>query len=101
MDVGETYVATTKTIDEFFVIQSKKLEDCGVEIKYFRNVFHRMHADFVGRAIDEAALQTSACHPHRKGCLMVVAAVGLRSMRGSAELGRPHHQSFAEQTSGF
>ena len=56
MDVGETNVAATKTIDELFVIQTKKLQDCGVEIEYFRDVFHRIHSDFVGRAVDEATL---------------------------------------------
>src|SRR5436309_15782111 len=82
MHIGQTHVAATETVDEFLVIQSEKLEDGGVEIEYFRDVLHRMHADFVGRAVDKTALQASARHPQSEGCFMVVPAVRLGSMGG-------------------
>ena len=36
--IGETHVAATESIGEFFVIQSQKPEDRGVEIVHFRDV---------------------------------------------------------------
>ena len=94
MHIGQTHVSATETVGEFLMIQSEKLEDGGMEIEYFRDVFHRMHADFVGRAVDEAAFQASARHPDREGCLMVVPTVRLGGMGGPAELRRPDDQSF-------
>src|SRR5438128_12377781 len=101
MHVGETHVAATETIDEFFMIQSKKLEDCRVEIEYFRDIFHRIHANFIGRAIDEAVFQTSSRHPDREGVSWWSRPSGLGACGVRPKLSRPNHQSFAEQTPGF
>ena len=40
MNIRKTDIAATKTVSEFLVIQSQKLEDCGVEIEHFCDVFH-------------------------------------------------------------
>ena len=93
MHIGQAHVSATETVGEFLMIQSEKLEDGGMEIEYFRDVFHRMHADFVGRAVDKTALQAPACHPDGEGCLMVVPTVRLGGMGGPAELRRPNHES--------
>ena len=40
MHIGETDIAAAKTVREFLMVQSEKMEDCGVEIEYLRNIFH-------------------------------------------------------------
>ena len=99
--VGEAYIAAAETVCQFFVIQSEKLQDGGMEIKDLSHILHGMHADVVGRTVGQAAFQAPTRHPDREGGLVVVATIRLRSVRRAAKLSRPNHQCLFQQASGL
>src|SRR5438067_2473287 len=92
MHVGKTHVAAAETIGELLVIRPQKLKYRRVQIVRLGDVLHRAHADFIRRSVHAPALDPSPRHPNGEGRFMVIAPVRLRSVRGAAELGGPHHQ---------
>src|SRR5437016_9096363 len=99
--VGEAHIAAAEAVCEFFVIESEKLKDRGVEVEHFGDILHRMHADLVGRTVDQSAFQSPTRHPDREGGLVVIATIRFGAMRRAAKLGRPNHQRFFQQASGL
>src|SRR5262245_28801341 len=83
------------------MIESEELKNRCVEIKHLCHVLHRMHADFIGGAVNQAALQAPTCHPDCEGSLVVIAAIWFGSMWRAAKLRSPNHERFFQQTSGF
>jgi hypothetical protein len=40
VNVGEAHIAAAEAVCEFFVIESEKLKDRGVEVKHFGDILH-------------------------------------------------------------
>lgn len=57
-------------------VESKLLQDRGMNIRDIMAMFHSMETEFVGRAVYVPALDSAAGHPHREGKGVVVATIG-------------------------
>ena len=62
---------------------------------------HGVEPEFVGRAVDDPSLETTAGHPDRKAERVVVAATGVLGTRGTAKLTRPDHDRLVQQARSF
>ena len=60
---------------EFAGIETELVKDCGVDVGDVVPVFDGVEADFVGRAMHEAALDAAACHPNRETVDVMVATI--------------------------
>ena len=58
----------------------------------------RLLAEFIGRAVAEAAFHSAAGQPHRIASVRVTAAAGIVFARLAAELAAPDHQRFVEHS---
>lgn len=54
--VSKPEVAAAVAMRESLVIDAEQVEDCGVKVLYVYAVFDGVHAEFVCRAVDQAAL---------------------------------------------
>src|SRR5437762_1200457 len=77
VNVGEPEIATGMAEGEFFVIETKQLENRRVKIVNVDLVFHRLKAEFVGGAVDVTPALPSAVHPHGEAVVVVVPSVDL------------------------
>src|SRR5581483_3598430 len=66
-------------------VDAQLVEHRGVHISYVVSVLHSVKSELVGRAVNDAALDTRACHPNRKSIWIMVAAVGAFSPGCPAE----------------
>jgi hypothetical protein len=82
-DIGEAKVAALKSMYEFEVVHAKAVEHGGVQIVDVDGVFGRSPSDFVGLAVDPAALD-SAASKEGSECegMMVATGVGFASSAG-------------------
>ena len=75
VDVGEAKVPTLEAGGELGVIEAELVKDGGVEVVNVDLVLDGIEAEFIGLAVVDSALNSTACHPHRKGVGVVVATV--------------------------
>ena len=73
------------------------MQDGGVDVGDVVPVLDGVEAEFVGRAVGDAALDAAAGHPDGEAVGMVVAAVGPLGAGRAAELGRPDDDRLVEQ----
>ena len=59
-DVGEPKVAAAVAVGQPFVIQAHEVQDRGVQVVNMHAIFDRLHAQFVGRTVNEASLDAPA-----------------------------------------
>ena len=78
-------------------VEAELVQDRGVDVGDVMPVLDGVEAEFVGRAVDDAALDAAAGQPDREAVGVVVAAVGALRTRGAAELGGPDHERVVEQ----
>src|SRR5258708_6239694 len=90
---------------QFGVVEAQEAEQGGVEIVDVDGVFNRLEPEFVGSAVDVAALYAAPSQPHREAVMIMVPAVdfaGVSSGRGqldgrsAAEFPAPNDQRFIE-----
>ena len=62
-------------VREAFVVVAEEVEDRGVEVVDRKRVLDDVVTEFVGLAVDLAALGAAAGHPHREAAWVVVATV--------------------------
>ena len=60
-----------------------------------------LHAQLVGRAVDEAPFDAAAGQPHREPQAVVIATLGPFGIRRPAEFTAPDHQRVFQQAAGF
>src|ERR1041384_8425099 len=94
--VGEAEVAAVLAVGQFLVIEAQRVENTGVQVMDMHWVFNSLPAEFVGAAIDRAALDAASGQPGRERLVVVIAAgVGgaiLVARRLAAGLATPAHQ---------
>src|ERR1044071_1376528 len=80
VNIGKTKIAARMPKSQPGVIETKKLEDCGVQIVDVHRIFHRLETEIVGGAMDIATANTPAGQPHREAVVIMVAAIDLSSI---------------------
>ena len=101
MHVGEPHVAAAEAVGQPLVIHAQEMQDRRVQVVDLDLVFDGVITVVVGGAVDRAALDSAAGHPHGEAIGVVVAAVGPLGHRGAAELAAPDDQGAIEQAAGL
>src|SRR4051794_22774484 len=79
LDAGQALVEALVPHREALVVEAEQLEDGGVEVADVDGVLDDVVAEVVRLAVDRAALDAAAGHPHGEAArVMVAAVVGLR-----------------------
>lgn len=101
--IGEPKVSALEPIGQSLMIDSKQMEHCCVKVMDMNEPLGHSKAEFIGRPVDLAGLNTSASDPHGERIDMVVSAGGLtRFTHGrSTEFPSPDHQRLLKQSSPF
>ena len=73
IDIGESKVTTTIAVSQTRVVDSQKMQNCGVQIVDVNLILYDRHAEFVVSAIVETSAHSAAGEPHSE-CAMVVIA---------------------------
>ena len=83
------------------MVDAHEMKDRRVEVVHVDFVFDRVPAEFVRRAVDDAAPDAAAGQPHGEAEWMMFAPV--RTFRGgrATEFTAPDHQGFIQQTTRF
>ena len=89
VNIGEAHVTTAEPIRQLLVIKPEQPKNSRVKVVNFRDILHRPHTRFIGRAINEPALESASCQPNRKCCLVVIPAIRLGRMRECGQIPLP------------
>src|SRR5262245_48152898 len=92
MHIGQPEVAAAVAEGELLVVEADEVEDGGVEVVDVDAVFDGLVAEFVGGAVDVAALDAAAGEPHGEAEAVVVATLVALGSGGAAEFTAPDHQ---------
>src|SRR5437773_5331230 len=78
--IRQTIVAPLETIGQFRVIEPEEVKNRRVQIVHVNFVFHRVEAEVICLAIDDAGLDPAPGEPHGVAVRMMVAAnlIGLK-----------------------
>ena len=87
--VGQAEVAAAVAVGQPLVIQAHQVQDRGVQVVDVHAVLDGLHAELVGGAVDDAALDAAAGQPHREAQAVVVAALGPFGRTASGRTRRP------------
>src|SRR5262249_2663090 len=98
INVGEAEVAAAVVKRELLMIQTKQVENRCVPIVDVHRLFDRLVAEFVGRAVGQAALDAAAGHPDRIAFVVVVPAAAALRVGRASELAGPNDQGILQQT---
>ena len=79
------------------VIEAEQVEDGGVNVGHVVAILDGVEAEFVGRAVDDAALNAAAGQSDRKAVRMMIAAIAPLRAGRAAELRRDHDERLVEQ----
>ena len=63
MNIGQSYVPTTKAVSQFRVIDAEKVQHVRMEVMNGQFVLHDTVAVFVSGPIDRATFNASSGHP--------------------------------------
>ena len=63
MDIGQPEVTPLETVGQALMVETEAAEDGGVEVVNVDRLFDDVVAEVVGRAMGDARLDASACHP--------------------------------------
>ena len=106
VDVGQAEIPPGVAEGELLVIEAQQVQHRGVQVVNVDVFSDRMKAEFVGGAVDVAALDAAAGQPHREAVMVVVAAVDLARVRAgrgqfhrrrAAKFAAPDDQRLVEQ----
>ena len=67
-------------------VEAELMKDRGMNVCDVVTIFDRVKADFVSRAVDNAAFDSAAGHPDGETEDVMVTAIGSLSSRGTTEL---------------
>ena len=91
-DTTEACIEALELEGEGVVIDAELIEHRGVQVVNGGDLFHRRVAKIIGRAVNDAALDTCACEPHgHRFVVMISTAAALRHRRAT-ELTGPYDQ---------
>jgi hypothetical protein len=93
-DAGQAEVEAGVAVGEAFVIEAHQVQDRGVEVAHVDRLVDGIHADLVGRAVDDASASRPSGQPGTEARRMMLAAfvVGTVVERRATELGGPDNQ---------
>ena len=74
------------------------MKNRSVDVRYVVTVFYGVKSDFVCRAMDGAALDAAAGHPHGETVGVMIAAIGTFRSRCASKLGREDDDRVVKQT---
>ncbi len=103
MHVGQAEFAASVAIRELFMVIADQFHDRGMQIVDMDLVFNGTETEFVRCAVDIAAANSTAGHPHREAPVIVVASVDLPVVaallgkfdnRRAAKFATPDHERF-------
>ena len=77
VDVGQAEVAAGVTVGQPRVVEAQAVQHRGVQVVDVDRLLDGAEAELVGRAVNVAAVDAAAGHPHREAVVIVVAAVHL------------------------
>src|SRR5262249_47360737 len=101
MYVGESKIAAAISIRQLLVIQTEQVENGRVQVMDVDAVVDGVHAELVGRAVHQTALDAAAGQERGEAGMMVIAAglaiLGGLSVRRAAEFAAPDDQGLIEQ----
>lgn len=75
MDVGQPEATPLVFVRQSLVIDSHQVQNRGIEVVDVDAIFDHIVAEFVGRSVADAWLDTTAGHPGGETSRMVVATV--------------------------
>src|SRR5689334_12304885 len=77
-------------------VEPQLIEHRGVQVRDIMSCLYSVVSKLVRGAMNYAAFDSSAGHPHRKAERMMVPAIAILSARRAAELAPPHDQRLVE-----
>src|SRR5947207_2780787 len=80
IDIRETEIASGVAVGEFFVIESKLVENRRVQIVEMHAAIHDAEAIFIGRAEGQPAPDAAAGHPGAETFRLMLAAMFLQGL---------------------
>src|SRR5690348_13573759 len=102
MDVGQAAFGAVVVERQAFMVETKNIQDCGVEIVNSGNILDGFVAELIGGAVAEAALNTGAGQPNCEPLgVMIAAASVLLECGHSAKFGYERNESSFQQTALF
>ena len=99
VNISQAIVAALKSVRQSFVIHSQQMQDRGMQIVDMDLALGGPEAQFIGRAVNVAGLDSATRHPHCEGIDMMIAAKAFArfSHRRAPELTPPYHQRVLQQ----
>ncbi len=74
MYIGQSVLATLKTVCQLLVIKAQQVHDRGLQVMDVDFIFSDLKAEFIRLAVVEAALHAATRHPHCEAIRIVIAA---------------------------
>ena len=96
--IGEAEITSGIAVRESLVIQAQQVQDRRVQVVHVHSTLNRLVTDFVGLAVAEARLDSTACQENREAAGIVIPAVVALIEGRPAELATPPHQCVIQQT---
>ena len=78
MDIGQTEVAAGKAVRQAFVVESQQVQNRGVHVVHVANIFNRLHAEVICRAVNRSTFDSATSHPDGESFRVMIAAVSTR-----------------------
>src|SRR4051794_40283143 len=93
VDIGEPAVGAVVVESDFFVVETKEMQDGRIEVVGRRHVNGGAAAEIVGGAVRDARLHAGTQHPHGEAVRVVIASLRFRlAGRHAPEFGRPENE---------
>ena len=101
MHVRQPIIPPLELVGQFEVVDSKQVEQRGVQVVDVNLIFRHVIADVVCRPECLTCSQATSGHPHRKGFDVMVAAnqVAGFTLRRPSKFAPPDHDRLVEQAS--
>src|SRR5476649_1165279 len=99
-DIGEAKIAASVAVGQPLMVESKQMEDCGMEVVDVDLVGRHTAPIIVAFAIAETPPNAAARHPRGEhfGVMLSAPCVPARVERGAAKFRRPYYQGFVQHT---
>ena len=99
--VGESFVTTVRIIGQVTMMESKLMQDGGVQVGDFHRVLHCIISQVIGGPVGLPTADSSSSQPEAEALLVMVTPVTILADRCAAELSTPNDQSTFEKAAAF
>ena len=82
-------------------MEAELVQQGGMDVCDIVGIFHGMEPEFIGGAMDLAALDSSPSHPDGKSEWVMVSTIGILGSRGASEFGGENDERFIQQPPAF